>query len=86
MFFFFFIIIFNICFKNAHLSNANSVDFDRFAASDLGLRCLLMPHLWDTEHNELKQHLRCMARSPSCIASLKETFAENWTESKVLRG
>ena len=37
--------------------NANSVNPDqtpRSAASDLGLRCLAMSHLWDARHKNVK--------------------------------
>ena len=41
------------CFIVMPVINANSVDPDqtqRSAASDLGLHCLQMSHLWDARH------------------------------------
>ena len=44
-------------FTEIHVFNANSVDSDQMphsVASDLVLRCLPMPLLWDTRHKWVK--------------------------------
>ena len=46
------------CFIEIPVLNANSVYPDqtpRSAASDLGLHCLAMSHLWDARHRSVKE-------------------------------
>ena len=47
------LVVLLLCFIEMPVINANSVDPDqtpRSAASDLGLHCLPVSHLWDVRH------------------------------------
>ena len=61
--------------------NANSVDPDqtpRSAASDLGLHCLPMPHLWDVRLNRVRQN----GKKNNTVSNVFVSFLERGTALK----
>ena len=53
--------------------NANSVDPDhtpRFVASDLGLHCLLVSHLWNARHKWV-YYCTCLRCLPSVVVPVR---------------
>ena len=52
------------CFIKMLVINANRVDPDQTpqnAASDLGLHCLPMSHLWDARHKWVNQEMKALS-------------------------
>ena len=61
-----------------HVVNANSVDPDqtsRSVASDLGLHCLPMSHLWDTRHKWVDTNANIAAHKCILVYHLLQPIA-----------